>query len=88
MVAVSAKWNYISRLLRETLDANHHPTTVFVSTIWTICWQNLRNGLYVANRGSLFMPSGFATLLPLFVIECVLAVLLVRTIALRERAAS
>jgi hypothetical protein len=34
------------------------------------------------------MPSGFATLLPLFVIECALAVLLVRTIALRERAVS
>jgi hypothetical protein len=87
MVAVSAKWNYISRLLRETLDANHHPTTVFVSTIWTICWQNLRDGLYVANRGALFMPAGFMTLVPLLLVETVLAVFLLRTIAAQERTA-
>jgi len=87
MVAMAAKWNYISRMLRETLDANHHPTTVFVSTIWTICWQNLRDGLYVANRGALFMPAGFTTLLPLLLVETVLAVFLLRTIAAQERTA-
>jgi hypothetical protein len=88
LVAVAAQWDYVTRLIRNTLDARGHPTTVFVSTIWSVCWTNLLNGKFVKNRGSLFMPAGFATLLPLVLVEAVLAVLLVRTIALRQRVVS
>jgi hypothetical protein len=81
LVAVSAKWNNIPRLLRDSLDAWQRPTKVFVSTIWSVCWPNLQDGLFVANRGSWFMPPGFATLLPLLLVELILAVLLARALA-------
>lgn len=85
LVAVAARWDYLSRFISGALDARGHPTTVFASTIWSVCWTNLRNGMYLTNRGSLFMPAGVATLLPLVIVEAVLAALLVRTIAARER---
>jgi hypothetical protein len=77
LVAVAARWDYVSRIVRATLDAHSHPTTAFISTIWSVCWTNLRNGLFVTNRGALFMPAGVATLLPLLLAEGVLATLLV-----------
>jgi len=86
LVAVAARWDFMSRFIRATLDASHHPTTVFVSTIWSVCWPNLRAGMFLKSRGALFMPSGFATLLPLLLVEAVLAVLLVRALAAREQA--
>lgn len=85
LVAVAARWDFMSRLVRATLDASQHPTTVFASTIWSVCWPNLRAGMFLKNRGALFMPSGFATLLPLLLVEAVLAALLVRALAARER---
>jgi hypothetical protein len=87
MVAVAARMDDISRLVRQSLDANHRPTTLLVSTIWSGCWPNLRAGLFLKNRGTLFMPSGgFATLLPLFLVEVALAAVLVMAIAHHERA--
>jgi hypothetical protein len=85
LVAVAARWDYLSRIVRATLDASQHPTTVFVSTIWSVCWPNLRAGMFLKNRGALFMPRGFATLLPLLFVEAVLAVMLVKRLAARER---
>ena len=37
MIAVAARMDYISQLVRHSLDANHRPTTLFVSTIWSGC---------------------------------------------------
>jgi hypothetical protein len=88
MIAVAARMDYVSRLVRHSLDVNHRPTTLFVSTIWSGCWPNLRAGLFLKNRGALFIPGGgFATLLPLFLVEVALAVVVVRAIAQREGAA-
>ncbi len=73
------------RLIRRTLDEQGHPTVFFVSTIWSAIWPNIQNGLLVRNRGTLIMPLGIATLIPLVVIEAVLVVVLLRVIAARER---
>ena len=77
---------HLFRLIRRTLDEQGHPTVFFVSTIWSAIWPNIQNGLLVRNRGTLIMPLGIATLIPLFVIEAVLVVVLLRVIAARERA--
>jgi hypothetical protein len=87
MIAAAARLEYLVRLIERTLDANHHPTTVFVSTIWSQCWSNLRAGLYLKNRGTwLISGGGFPTLLPLVLVEAALVVVLVRAIAHRENA--
>jgi len=85
LVAVSARWDYLWRTVRASLDDVHHPTTLFISTIWSVCWPNLQHGLFLKNRGTLFLGSGFTSLLPLLLIEILLAVLLIRALDRRER---
>ena len=80
--------DYVARLVRNTLDANHHPNTFFVSTIWSACWPNLRAGLLLKNRGALFLPMGFATLLPLLVVEAGLTLTLYRLARRGEKESS
>jgi len=81
MIAVTARADYVVRLIMQTLNANHHPTTVFVSTIWTVLWPNLRHGLLLKNRGMLFLPGGLTTLIPLLILEAALALVLYKRLA-------
>jgi hypothetical protein len=87
LIANTARLEYVVRLVAGTLDANHHPTAFFVSTIWSVCWPNLRHGLFLKNRGTLFMPEGFGTLVPLVIAEGVLVFVLYKWQASRESAA-
>jgi hypothetical protein len=84
LIAVMTRFDYVSRFVRGSLDAQQHPTTFWTSAIWNICWENLRAGLLLKNRGMLFMPRGYMTLLPLLCAEAVLGYLVVSGIARRE----
>jgi hypothetical protein len=84
LVATAAQWGGLSDMVYSTLDESNFPM-VFTSTIWNVCWPNLRAGLFLENRGALFLLSGFASLLPLLFVEMVLAILLLRTVAARQR---
>lgn len=77
-IAAAARMDYLVKFVAPLLDAHHHPTTIFASTIWDVCWLNLRQGLYLKNRGALMMSLGFATLIPLIVVEGVLALIAFR----------
>jgi hypothetical protein len=77
LIAVSASWESLMALLDAAFDSDGHPTMFFASTIWNVCWVNLRAGLFLANRGLLFWSGGgFATLVPLLLAETVLVVAL------------
>jgi hypothetical protein len=77
-IAAAARMDYLVKFVAPLLDASHHPTTIFASTIWDICWLNLRRGLFLKNRGALFLSRGFLSLLPLLAIEAALAIALHR----------
>jgi hypothetical protein len=78
LIAMTGRFEWVVRLIRATLDEHGHPTTFWVSTIWTAIWQNMQNGLFLKNRGTLLLPDGPLSWLPLFAIEAVLAVVLIR----------
>jgi hypothetical protein len=77
-IAAAARMDYMVKFVAPLLDAHHHPTTIFASTIWDVCWLNLRRGLYLKNRGALLLPRGLLSLLPLFAVETPLALALYR----------
>jgi len=83
-IAVTARWEYLVRLIQQTLDEQGHPTAFFVSTIWNACWRNLQAGLFVTNRGSLVLPVGYVSLVPLLILEGALCFALLRASAARS----
>jgi hypothetical protein len=85
LLALTTQPDYVFRRIQATLDVNHHPAMAWVSTLWTMEWPNLQAGLWLKNRGSLFMPAGYATLLPLLLAEVGLGVLLVYAVVRRQR---
>jgi len=69
LIAVSASWDSLMGLL-DTAIEDGHPTTYTASTIWSVCWVNLRAGLLLKNAGMLVWPGGgLATLAPLLIAE-------------------
>ena len=85
LIAVAGRSEHVFRLIQRSLDEHGHPTVLFVSTIWNGIWPNIQAGLLLRNRGTLIMSLGLATLIPLFVIEAALVIVLLRVIAARER---
>ena len=85
LIAAASRAEWMVRLIRATLDADGHPGMHWVSTIWSVLWPNLRKGLFLKNRGTLLLPEGFVSLLPLFVIEAGLVLVLVRLAAQVDR---
>jgi hypothetical protein len=83
-IAVAARWEWVVRLIKATLDEHGHPTTMMVSTIWNVLWPNLRAGLFQRNRGTLLFEPGFVSLIPLFVLEALLLYALHRAMLRRE----
>lgn len=65
----------------STLDANGHPSMDFTSTIWSVIWPNMQQGLFLRNRGTMVLPEGFLSLVPLAVLELALVWLLLRRAA-------
>jgi hypothetical protein len=65
LVATSASWQSLDTLL-DTAIEDGHPTTYLASTIWSVCWVNLKSGLLLRNGGALIWPDGgVGTLAPL-----------------------
>ena len=81
LIAVAGRAEWVVRLIRSTLDANGHPSMHFTSTIWTAIWPNMQQGLFMRNRGTMVLPEGFVSLLPLVVLEAALVFLLMRQAA-------
>jgi hypothetical protein len=78
LIAVSASWNSLDTLL-DTAIEDGHPTMYLASTIWSVCWVNLRSGLFLKNAGTLIWPNGgFATLTPLLAAEAALLMALLQ----------
>jgi hypothetical protein len=78
LIAVSARWDSLDTLLDAAIE-DGHPTTYVASTIWSVCWVNLRSGLFLKNAGTLVWPNGgFATLAPLLVAQGALLIALLK----------
>jgi hypothetical protein len=84
-VAVAGRADWVVRLIRSTLDASGHPSMHFTSTIWTVIWPNMQRGMFLKNRGTMLLPDGFLSLLPLAVLEAALVFLLARRAAQADR---
>jgi len=78
VIAVAASWDSLDALLDMAIE-DGHPTTYALSTIWSVCWVNLRAGLFLKNPAMLVWPTGgFVTLAPLLVAEVMLLVALLK----------
>jgi len=78
LIAAAGREDWVVRLIRSTLDASGHPSMHFTSTIWTVIWPNMRHGMFLKNRGTMLLPDGFLSLLPLLLLEAVLVVMVIR----------
>lgn len=77
LIAVSTRLEWVVRLIRTTLDQHGHPTAFFVSTIWSVIWSNMRAGMLLTNRGTLVLPVGLLSLVPLLLLEATLVCVLI-----------